>query len=126
MDVVLHLCVCKCLLNIWCLYETPIYFSYIYCNIVIVLWGVFQRVHISLATFGLEIHGRKGIHQNRFFIYFGGSKCLDCISVIICCSLGPVLVLDMLFQLFFIKSIALFKLKTVKFFTFRFGQVNLG
>ena len=45
MGVVMHLCicpcVCKCLINIWCLYETPIYFSYIYCYIVMALWESF-------------------------------------------------------------------------------------
>ena len=37
MDVAMHLyiclCVCKFMFMIWCLYETPIYFNYIYCDI---------------------------------------------------------------------------------------------
>ena len=42
--------------------------------------GVFPReVYISLVKFQLDIHGRKGVHKNGFFIYFGGSNHLVCI-----------------------------------------------
>ena len=46
-----------------------------------------------LLKFGKEIHSRKGVHQNRFFIYFGGFKCLDGYYLIVCCSLDPLLVI---------------------------------
>ena len=39
-----------------------------------------RGVYISLIKFGLNIHGKKGVHQNGFFIYFGGSKHLVYIS----------------------------------------------
>ena len=45
---------------------------------------------INLTKFQLDIHGRKGVHQNGFFIYSGGSNCLVHISRIVCCSLDPV------------------------------------
>ena len=54
--------------------------------------GRFPRgMYISVVKFQLDIHGQKGIHKNRLFIYFGGSNHLLCISRILCCSLDPVL-----------------------------------
>ena len=44
MDVVIHLCVClyvyHCMVKDLYLYETAMYFSYIYYLIIIMLWGV--------------------------------------------------------------------------------------
>ena len=60
-----------------------------------------RDVYISLIKFWLNIHGRKGVHQNGFFIYFGGSKHLVCISEIIHCFLGPVLVIRYVISIIF-------------------------
>ena len=35
----------------------------------------------------------RGTHQHRFYIYFGGFIHLDGYYLIVCCSLGPVLVI---------------------------------
>ena len=85
-------CVCKGIFIIWCLYETPIYFSCIYWYVVM-FHGKFPRgLYTSLVKLELDIHGRKGVQQNGFFIYFGGSKCLACISRIVCCSLAVLVI----------------------------------
>ena len=44
-------------------------------------------------NFGTEILIIKGIHQNAFYIYFGGFKHLVYYNLILCCSLHPVLVI---------------------------------
>ena len=71
-------------------YETPIYFSNIYCYIVYVLWEVSDEVYISLVKFELDIHGRKAVHLNEFF-YSCMSNHFVCISRIAWCSLDRVL-----------------------------------
>ena len=43
--------------------------------------------------FGEEILIMKGVHQNGFYIYFGGFKPLVYYNLIVCCSLDPVLVI---------------------------------
>ena len=43
--------------------------------------------------FGEEIPIIKGVHQNGFYIYFGGFKYLVYYNLIVCCSLDPVLVI---------------------------------
>ena len=69
------------------LYETPMYFRYIYYLIIIMLWEVFQGELSMLLKFGKEIHSNKGGSPKWVFIYFGGFKCLDGYYWIVCCSL---------------------------------------
>ena len=44
-------------------------------------------------NFGEEIPIIKGVHQNQFYIYFGGFKHLVYGILIVCCSLDPVVVI---------------------------------
>ena len=73
----------------------------------------FIEVYISLSKFKLDIHDRKGVHQNGLFIYFGGSNHLVYISWTVCCSLDPVLVIGCVILCIFIfaNPMALFKFK---------------
>ena len=50
------------------------------------------NMHMSF-NFGEEILIIKGIHQNQFYIYFGGFKHLVCDNLIVYCSLDLVLVI---------------------------------
>ena len=43
--------------------------------------------------FGDDILIIMGVHQNEFYIYFGGFKHLVYYNLIVCCSLEPVLVI---------------------------------
>ena len=76
-----------------CLYETRMYFRCISYLIIVILWGVSHGGFSMLLKFGQKIYSNKGVDQNGFFIYFGGFKHLDGYYWIVCCSLGPVLVI---------------------------------
>ena len=58
------------------------------------------------------------------FFYFGRFKCFGCNYLIVCCSLGPVLVIWICyFGYFFINSRALFLIKKGEFCSFRARSV---
>ena len=82
MSVVMHLCVCpyvcSCMRRNLYLCKMPMHFRYIY-YFLLLYYGQFPRgeLHMSL-NFGQDIQNIKGVHQNGFYSYFGGFKCLDC------------------------------------------------
>ena len=77
----LYLVKLQCILNIFII-------------LLLLYYGEFPRaVLCMLLNFGRNIQNIKGVHPNGFYSYFGGFKQLDCYYLIVCCSLGPVLVI---------------------------------
>ena len=55
------------------LWNSNLFYLYLLLDFLCIV-GSFAGVYSRLIKFGQEIHGSKGIHQNVFFIYFGGSN----------------------------------------------------
>ena len=85
--------------------------------------GEFLELYISLTKFQLDIHDRKGVHKNGFFICFDGSNCLVYICRTVCYSLDLVLVIGSGLSSFVSKFSGTFQIQKREFGTFRLGQV---